>query len=212
MSRRCVRPARPGWTNTTSCPHCGTTLATGGSDQATLAGAVDEAVRLLTFAGSSYGSASGLTTAGGQLFTQVGGTVEALDQFGAQLATGDFNNNGFADLAAAAPAEAVGSVVDASAVSVLWPWAGWPGTRPSSPSSSRPRHPLCPQRGVGPQSGRGRNRAATPRKPPGAAPPGPSTARDVRNPPPRARRETGAAAPGFANRKLLPGGCPVLSS
>ena len=49
------------------------------------------------------GSAGGLTTAGGQLFTQVAGNVEAGDQFGAQLAAGDFNNNGFADLAAAAP-------------------------------------------------------------------------------------------------------------
>jgi hypothetical protein len=41
-----------------------------------------------------YGSAGGLTTAGGQLFTQVAGTVEATDQFGGQLAAGDFNNNG----------------------------------------------------------------------------------------------------------------------
>jgi hypothetical protein len=66
------------------------------------------------------GSASGLTATGGQLFTQVGGTVEILDQFGAQLTTGDFNNNGFADLAAAAPDEAVGSAFAAGAVSVLY--------------------------------------------------------------------------------------------
>jgi len=65
------------------------------------------------------GSAGGLTATGGQLFTQVGGTVEVADQFGAQLATGDFNNNGFADLAAAAPHEAVGSAFAAGAVSVL---------------------------------------------------------------------------------------------
>jgi hypothetical protein len=65
------------------------------------------------------GSAGGLTATGGQLFTQVGGTVEVADQFGAQLATGDFNNNGFADLAAAAPQEAVGSAFAAGAVSVL---------------------------------------------------------------------------------------------
>src|SRR5438094_527007 len=49
------------------------------------------------------GSAGGLTATGGRLFTQVGGTIEADDQFGAQLAAGDFNDNGFADLAAAAP-------------------------------------------------------------------------------------------------------------
>jgi hypothetical protein len=66
------------------------------------------------------GSAGGLTATGGQLFTQVGGTVEVIDQFGAQLATGDFNNNGFADLAAAAPEEAVGSAFAAGAVSVIY--------------------------------------------------------------------------------------------
>jgi FG-GAP repeat len=67
-----------------------------------------------------YGTTGGLTRTGGQLFTQVGGAVEAGDQFGAQLANGDFNNNGFADLAAAAPAEDVGSVFDAGAISVLY--------------------------------------------------------------------------------------------
>jgi hypothetical protein len=52
-----------------------------------------------------------------------------------------------------------------------------------------------------------------PPKPPGAAsPPGPSTAHGVRNPTAERRRETGAAAPGFADRTLFPGGCPVLSS
>jgi hypothetical protein len=66
-----------------------------------------------------YGSAAGLTTSGGQLFTQVGGTVEANDLFGFALAAGDFNNNGFADLAAGAPWERVGSAALAGAVSVL---------------------------------------------------------------------------------------------
>jgi hypothetical protein len=45
--------------------------------------------------------------------------VEARDQFGAQLASRDFNNNGFAELAAAAPSEDVGTVAQAGAVSVL---------------------------------------------------------------------------------------------
>ena len=92
------------------------------------AGAPWEAVGRLGQAGAVsvlYGSAGGLTATGGQLFTQVAGTVEAIDQFGAQLATGDFNNNnnnnnGFADLAAAAPEEAVGSAFAAGAVSVLY--------------------------------------------------------------------------------------------
>jgi hypothetical protein len=65
------------------------------------------------------GSAGGLTTTGGRLFTQVGGRVEAEDQFGAQLVAGDFNDNGSADLAAAAPLEDLGSIRDAGAVSVL---------------------------------------------------------------------------------------------
>jgi len=65
------------------------------------------------------GSASGLTATGGQLFTQVGGAVEAGDQFGSALAAGDFNNDGFADLAAGAAGEAVGSAQGAGAVSVL---------------------------------------------------------------------------------------------
>jgi hypothetical protein len=65
------------------------------------------------------GSPDGLTTTGGRLVTQVGGTVEASDQFGAALGTGDFNGDGFADLAAGAPSEYVGTTIGAGAVSVL---------------------------------------------------------------------------------------------
>jgi hypothetical protein len=65
------------------------------------------------------GSAGGLTTNGAKLFTQVGGSVEAGDEFGEQLASGDFNHDGFAELAAAAPTEDVGRVQQAGAVSVL---------------------------------------------------------------------------------------------
>ncbi len=66
-----------------------------------------------------YGSAGGLTAGGGRLFTQVAGTLEAGDEFGEQLAAGDFNDDGFVDLAAAAPLEDVGTVAQAGAVSVL---------------------------------------------------------------------------------------------
>jgi hypothetical protein len=66
-----------------------------------------------------YGSTSGLTSSGGRLFTQVAGAVEAVDEFGEQLASGDFDHDGFADLAAAAPTEDVGAVQKAGAVSVL---------------------------------------------------------------------------------------------
>jgi FG-GAP repeat len=65
------------------------------------------------------GSAGGLTAVGGQLFTQVGGAVEPIDGFGFALAAGDFNGDTFADLAAGAPFERVGSTPDAGAVSVL---------------------------------------------------------------------------------------------
>jgi hypothetical protein len=65
------------------------------------------------------GSANGLTAVGGQLFTQVGGRVEADDDFGFALAAGDFNGDTFADLAAGAPFEDVDSTLDAGAVSVL---------------------------------------------------------------------------------------------
>src|SRR6266545_3317616 len=85
-------------------------------------GAPDETVGSAFAAGAVsvlYGSAGGLTTTGGRLFTQVGGAVEGGDEFGWALAAGDFNHDGFADLAAGAPSEKVGSTVDAGAVSVL---------------------------------------------------------------------------------------------
>ena len=85
-------------------------------------GAPTEDVGTLDDAGALsvlYGSAGGVTTSGGRLFTQVGGTVEAGDEFGEQLAAGDFNQDGFADLVAAAPMEDVGTAANAGAVSVL---------------------------------------------------------------------------------------------
>jgi hypothetical protein len=75
-----------------------------------------------------YGSAGGVTGAGSQQFWQgaggVGGTAEAGDEFGSSLAAGDFNNDGFADLAVGAPSEDIGAVSDAGAVSVLYGSAG----------------------------------------------------------------------------------------
>jgi FG-GAP repeat len=71
-----------------------------------------------------YGSAGGLASIGGRFFTQVGGAVEREDFFGRALASGDFNHDGFADLAAGAPFETVGTVDLAGAVSVLYGSAG----------------------------------------------------------------------------------------
>jgi hypothetical protein len=70
------------------------------------------------------GSSAGLTTVGGQLFTQVGGAAEGIDRFGASLAAADFDHDGFADLAAGAPFETLGSIREAGAVSVLYGWGG----------------------------------------------------------------------------------------
>jgi hypothetical protein len=91
------------------------------------AGALGEDVGTIQYAGAVsvlYGSAAGLTAIGGRLFTQVGGAVEAGDGFGGHLAPGDFNRDGFVDLAASAPGEAVGSLPSAGAVSILYGSAG----------------------------------------------------------------------------------------
>jgi FG-GAP repeat len=66
-----------------------------------------------------YGSATGLSGTGSQLFTQVGGAAEAGDEFGAALAAGDFNSDTFADLAAGAPREGLLSNNQHGAFSVL---------------------------------------------------------------------------------------------
>jgi FG-GAP repeat len=104
----------------------GSALATGDFNNDTFAdlavGAPGESVGAAVAAGAVnvlYGSATGLTGTGSQLFTQVGGAVEAGDQFGSALAAGDFDNDAAADLAAAAPFESVAGTVDAGAVSVL---------------------------------------------------------------------------------------------
>jgi hypothetical protein len=58
-----------------------------------------------------FGSASGLTEAGSQLWSQdadgIREVAEALDGFGRMVRVGDFNGDGFADLAAGVPGETV---------------------------------------------------------------------------------------------------------
>ncbi len=71
-----------------------------------------------------YGSSAGLTAAGDQLWHQdtpgVLGMAEAEDNFSSSLASGDYDGDGFDDLAIGAPAEDVGALVDAGAVNVLY--------------------------------------------------------------------------------------------
>jgi subtilisin family serine protease len=69
------------------------------------------------------GSATGPTTTGRQLWSQdssgIADTAESGDAFGFSLATGDFNNDGFDDLAIGVPTEDVGTIFDAGAVHML---------------------------------------------------------------------------------------------
>src|SRR5918995_7031147 len=88
-------------------------------------GAPSEDVGAIELAGAVnvlYGSAAGLSGAGSQLFSQdtagVAGTAEPFDEFGSALAAGDFDNDGFADLAAGAPGVSLASIDAAGAVNV----------------------------------------------------------------------------------------------
>ncbi len=71
-----------------------------------------------------YGSASGLSTANNREWTQsspdVEGNLEQQDRFGTALSTGDFNNDGYTDLAVGAFHEWIGDTIDAGAVNVLY--------------------------------------------------------------------------------------------
>jgi hypothetical protein len=71
-----------------------------------------------------YGSSTGLVSVGDQMWHQntagVLGAAEAGDHFGAALATGDFNGDGFDDLAIGVPDESINGRNHAGAVNVLF--------------------------------------------------------------------------------------------
>ena len=65
------------------------------------------------------GSAGGLTPIGDIIWDQ-GGGAEAGDQHGKALATGDFDDDGYDDLAVAAPSEDLGSIANAGMVQIYY--------------------------------------------------------------------------------------------
>jgi hypothetical protein len=71
-----------------------------------------------------YGTQFGLRSTGSQLWHQdvagIAETAEVGDFFGRSITTGDFNGDGFDDLAVAAPGENYGSAVDAGVVHVIF--------------------------------------------------------------------------------------------
>jgi hypothetical protein len=71
-----------------------------------------------------YGSANGLGVEGNQLWHQespaIQGVGEEGDAFGSALTTGDFNNDGYSDLAIGVPQEAVGETPAAGAVNIIY--------------------------------------------------------------------------------------------
>ncbi|MFI9354551.1 hypothetical protein [Streptomyces lydicus] len=75
-----------------------------------------------------YGSAHGIDASRHVTLSQnspgVPGAAEAGDLFGASLAAGDFNSDGFADLAVSAPYEDVAGDADGGTVQILWGAAG----------------------------------------------------------------------------------------
>lgn len=71
-----------------------------------------------------YGSSSGLTSTGNQLWEQdspgIAGAGESADRFGESLGVGDFNGDGVDDLAIGVFREGIGSITGAGAVNVIY--------------------------------------------------------------------------------------------
>ncbi|MEU3172314.1 MULTISPECIES: FG-GAP-like repeat-containing protein [unclassified Streptomyces] len=89
-----------------------------------------------------YGSPGGAGAKRIQTFSQnsagVPGAAETGDQFGSHTAPGDYNGDGYADLAVGAPGEDAGSDTDGGTVVILWGGSGGlsGGTTVSDPARS----------------------------------------------------------------------------
>lgn len=90
-------------------------------------GTPDEDLTGLNAAGAVYtiyGSASGLTATGNQMWAQdvlgVQGVLEESDSFGWSVTSGDFDNDGWDDLAVGVVSESTATVVYAGAVQILY--------------------------------------------------------------------------------------------
>lgn len=74
--------------------------------------------------GVAYGSASGLNTGKHQTISQgspgVPGGRETGDRFGDAVASGDFDRDGYADLAVGAPGEAIGGTAGAGSLTIVY--------------------------------------------------------------------------------------------
>jgi len=75
-----------------------------------------------------FGSEFGLSGSDDQTFNQnssgMKGQAENGDQFGASLTVGDFDKDGYADLAIGVPGENLGSLADAGAVAIIYGGSG----------------------------------------------------------------------------------------
>jgi disulfide bond formation protein DsbB len=75
-----------------------------------------------------YGSSTGLSSTGNQLWHQntpgILGLSEIVDSFGWSLSVGDFDNDGYDDLAVGVPYEDLGINLDAGAVNVIYSSVG----------------------------------------------------------------------------------------
>lgn len=112
---------------TSSGKSFGDTLAAGdvdGDGDAELVTSLSSPTCCGTRVGVLFGTSSGLTTTGAQAWSQdspgILGVTQPDEQFGAALAIGDFDGDGFGDVAATSAGEAVGTTSNAGAVNVLY--------------------------------------------------------------------------------------------